>query len=101
MPTTRVPDPAIYRAIDLRRRLDKRQSLGRGDLVRELAAPPLHQLGDPIQDLAPVHRCLADPAGHGAARATDRIAQVLARGSDRVGQRLSVRRADDVRAPRL
>ena len=67
----------------------------------ELLAAPLHQLGDAIEDLAAVHGRLARPAGQGAARRPDRVANVLARRAHGVGQRRSVGRADDVRAARL
>ena len=95
----RVPDPAVDRRVDGPGRGRLAQALRGGDLVDELVAPALHQLGDAVQDLAAVHRGLAGPAGERLACGAHRVAQVLARGASRVGERRAVRRRDEVGAP--
>ena len=69
-----VPDPAVDGAVDGPARLGRRQALRRDDLGHELVAPAFHQLRDPIQDLAAVHRGPVGPAGERLARGPDRIA---------------------------
>ena len=96
-----VPDPAVDGAIDGGRRLGHRQPFGRDDLGDELVAAALHQLRDPVQDLAAVHGRPVCPAGERLARGPHRIAQVLARRPARVGERSAIGARDDVRAAAL
>src|SRR5207249_5714926 len=52
----------------------------------ELLPASLHQLGDPIQDLAPIECGLACPVGDRLARGPHGIADVLARRAARIGE---------------
>ena len=79
-----------------------RDALGRRDLGRELVEAALHELGDAVQDLAPVHRRARGPAAGRAAGRADRVPDVLARRPARVRERRAIRRSrDEVRAAAL
>ena len=92
---------AVDRAVDGLARLALSEPLGRNDFSNELVAPALHELRDPVEDLATVHRGLGRPTGGRGARGPDRVTQVLARRAAGVGQRRTVGRRDEVRPTRL
>ncbi len=77
------------------------EALACGDLGDELVAPALHQLGDPVEDLAPVHRRPGGPRLERLARGPDRVSDVLSRGAAGVGQRPPPGAAHEVGAARL
>ena len=93
-----IPDPAIDRAVDGVPGSTGAQALARGHLGHELVAPALHQLGDPVEDLAAVHRRSGGPRLERLARDPDRVAEVLARGPTGVRERLAAGRLDDSRS---
>ena len=66
-------------------------------LLDELGPPALQQLGDPVQDLAPVVRGRPGPPGDGGPGGDDRVAYVLAGGERGVGAEGTVERGHDVR----
>jgi hypothetical protein len=94
----RVPHPPVDRRGDLELGIIGAE---RCQLVGELIATPLHQLGHPVQDLsAVVSRCLRPPFP-GVTRRPNRVAHVLPGPSGRPGQDLPLRAHGRIGTPRL
>src|SRR5690606_32832935 len=75
----RVPDPHVDGRVDLRGRGCGARALLIDDLVDELGAASLEDLGDAVQHLAAVVRRGSGPALHGGTGCDDGIPSVLAR----------------------
>src|SRR5690606_3324913 len=75
-----VPDPAVDRGVDRGLGGLGLDALARGDLLDELAASALEELGDAVEDLSTVVRRRAGPPGLGLTSGDDGLAGVLAGG---------------------
>src|SRR5690606_15649821 len=85
----RVPDPGIDRGVDLAARLPLRHALGAANLVDELCATPLEELGDAVEHLATVVARCAGPAVERLARGDHRVTGILARGLGGIREELA------------